>query len=79
MFPFLKLVLPAQLTIDPLECHFKIIGTILKTRNEDVGNAEVGQTLLGRSQKPYMLGQTTVPLPNVPVPHPHRHKEVKIS
>ena len=44
---------------------------MLKKRNEDTGIAKVGQELLGRSPKPYMLGQKTVPLPNVPALPPH--------
>ena len=39
---------------------------MLKKRNEDTLIAKVGQELLGRSPKPYMLGQKTVPLPSVP-------------
>ena len=49
----------------------KIIGTMLKKRNEDTGIGKVGQELLGRSPKSYMLGQKTVPLPNVPALLPH--------
>ena len=50
---------------------------MLKKRNEDTGIAKVGQELLGRSPKPYMLGQKNRPptqRPSPPTPSHDSHK-----
>ena len=62
-----------------IEYHLKITGTVLKTRNDYVGTAKVGQELLGRSQMPKNVRpKYRLPIQR-PSLHPHRHREVKIS